>query len=134
MTNTAIQKKKNPQVPENATQNRQTVRPYVDIIEQDHEYQIIADMPGTCQSDIDINFNRGELTVHGVVKKACACDSSCTLKHQHFVPEDYFRMFHVGDHIQSDKISADYELGVLTLHLPKKEVAKPQKISVSNKK
>lgn len=134
MTNTALQKKKSTPVAENTKSAKPMIRPYVDILERENEYQIIADMPGTCESNIDINFNRGELTVHAAVNPSCACKESCTVKYQDFTHQDYFRMFHVGDHIQSDKISADYELGVLTIHLPKKDAVKPQKISVKNRK
>ncbi len=110
-----------------------TLLPAVDILELEDEYRIIADMPGSCRSDIDLNFQHGELTVRGSVTKRCECPDSCTESHQHYRAPEYFRVFRVGDRVQGDKISADYDLGVLTIHLPKRVESKPQRINVQGK-
>ena len=44
---------------------------------------------------------------------------------------DFYRSFQVSDQIDTQKISADLAQGVLTLHLPKVEAAKPRKIAVA---
>jgi HSP20 family protein len=45
---------------------------------------------------------------------------------------DFYRTFKVSEQIDSTRISAEYHDGVLTIHLPKVEAAKPRKISVQS--
>jgi len=46
---------------------------------------------------------------------------------------DFHRTFKVTDSISSDRIAAEYELGILTLRLPKVEAARPRRIEVRSK-
>lgn len=100
--------------------------PRVDILEGSDEWTVFGDMPGVKADDVDIQYNRGELTVRG---KCRAATSRPYLLHGYEVG-DYFRTFQVGENIDPEKIHAELKLGVLIIHLPKSESLKPRKIEV----
>jgi len=108
--------------------------PVCDIIEKDDEYIIESEMPGTRQEDVDIHYLHGELTVTG--KKChthCGPEAVKSRKYRvrQFECHDYSRTFRIGDTIKTDSIRADYQNGVVTVHLPKSEAVKPRKIELS---
>ncbi|MCL2348967.1 MAG: Hsp20/alpha crystallin family protein [Planctomycetaceae bacterium] len=108
--------------------------PVVDISEHENEFVIEADMPGTCEKNIDVQYHHGELTIQGKIEP---CDEKCpsekNWRFRQFEPHDYYRAFRIGESVNAEKISARYEDGVLTVHLPKAESLKPRKIDVSKK-
>jgi HSP20 family protein len=106
-----------------------TYAPAVDIIETDNELLLIADVPGASAEGIDINYERGELTLHARVPRRQDADTRYLLRE--YGVGDYYRCFRVGEGIDAQKISAEVNAGVLTLHLPKAEAIKPRKIRVN---
>ena len=92
---------------------------------------IVADMPGTTEENIDIEYENGQLTLHGKVEERSCQEGACRL--MQYESYDFYRVFRVGEGVDQSGISADYELGVLTVHLPKAPEAKPRKISVRPK-
>lgn len=102
-------------------------RPNVDILEKTDELVVVADVPGTTPQGIDIDFDNGELTIHARVPPRN--EDVEFLLHEYGVG-DYFRTFRVSEAIDASRITAEYADGVLTLHLPKAEAAKPRKIPV----
>jgi len=107
--------------PTNGTADRAvTVGPRVDVLETEHEFLVLADLPGVKPDDVDIRFEKGELSVHG--RRPASRDYATT---------NYHRVFTVADTIAADKISADLKVGVLTVRLPKVEAVKPKRIVVS---
>ncbi len=104
-----------------------TFTPPVDIVELPTELVLTLDMPGVRSQDVEINFERGELTVFGTRQPA-------EQKGQWLVEEieagDYWRAFLISQDVAGDKISAELKSGVLTIHLPRTEAAQPRKISV----
>jgi HSP20 family protein len=104
-----------------------TFTPRVDIMETADQMQLVLDLPGVKQEDLDIHFEKGELTVHG--KCAPKSFSGRNLVTEYEVG-DFYRAFLVGQEVAADRISADLKHGVLTVHLPKAEAAKARKISV----
>ena len=103
-------------------------RPNVDILEEDDELLVLADMPGARGDRIDIQFEDGTLTIHAKVD-ARQGDGTEYLVSEYEVG-DYYRTFQVSESIDASKINAEYSDGVLTLHLPKSEASKPRKITV----
>lgn len=93
-----------------------TVTPPVDVLENENELLVLADLPGVSAEHVDIRFENGELTVHG---RRSGDDGP-----------SYFRAFRVTEHVAADKIEADLRHGVLTLRLPKVEAVKPRRIAV----
>jgi HSP20 family protein len=113
------------------TRTGRMYRPFVDILEQRDELLLLADMPGTSSEDIDINFEKGELTIHGRVRPRQPEGTDYLLSE--YGTGDYYRTFQVSESIDVERISAEYTAGVLTLHLPKTDAVKPRKISVTAK-
>lgn len=110
------------------TRGRPYYRPNVDIYELTDELIVQADIPGAKSDEINIHFEDGSLTIHAQVPQRCS-DKANYLRQEYGIG-DFYRTFHVSEHIDSTRISADYHDGVLTLHLPKVEAVKPRKIKV----
>ena len=100
--------------------------PAVDIFESDDTLTLVADMPGVDKSGLDINLEKGILTLNGEVgieRRGKALMSE-------FTSTNYYRQFKLSEHIDADKATAELKNGVLTLAIPKAESAKPKKIAI----
>jgi len=110
------------------TRTGNVYRPLVDILEEKDELTLVADLPGASGESIDIDFEDGVLTIQGKV------DTRYQPEQQFLLVEyglgDFYRTFRVSEQIDSSRIHAAYADGVLTVHLPKVEAAKPRKIEV----
>ena len=104
-------------------------RPNVDIIEKADELVLLADVPGAAGEDVNIDFEDGTLSIHAHVKKT---DDDRDYLLKEYGVGDYCRNFRVSETIDSEKIEAECHNGVLALHLPKTESAKPRKITVKS--
>jgi HSP20 family protein len=105
--------------------------PAVDIYETPEEYVVMAEMPGCDPKGIDVQFENGELSIHGRALPRLVPATGWLARE--FGIGDYARTFNVTESIETEKISAEYEQGILTLHLPKVETAKPRRIEVRAK-
>ena len=109
-----------------------TARPWapaVDILETENDLIVKADVPGVELKDIDILLENGTLTLKGERK----FDSEEKNKGFHRLERSYgsfVRYFTVPDTVAAENVHADYHNGVLTITLPKKEIAKPKTIKV----
>lgn len=103
-------------------------RPRIDITEATDEFTIFADMPGTAADDIRISFESGTLTIHGTVRARQSSDTDY-LTHEYGVG-DFDREFTLSDAVDATRITAEYDRGVLTVHMPKSEEVKPRRIPV----
>jgi HSP20 family protein len=103
-------------------------RPNVDILESRDELTLLADLPGVKAEDVDINFEQGTLTLHGKVRPRQAENTSYLLRE--YGVGDFYRTFEVSETIDASRIHAEMKDGVLALHMPKVEAAKPRKIEV----
>ncbi|UCE59934.1 MAG: Hsp20/alpha crystallin family protein [Phycisphaerales bacterium] len=129
MTTCAIDKPANTEVVRaERTQSERYYRPNVDIIESTEELTVHADVPGVKADDVGISFENGTLTIHGKVNKRTPENVNYALNE--YGVGDFYRTFQVSEKIDSAKISAECADGVLTLHLPKAEAARPRKIDV----
>jgi HSP20 family protein len=113
------------------TRSGRFYRPNVDIIETADELLVVADVPGSKGEEIDVKFEDGLLTIHAKVAPRQDVETEYVLRE--YGVGDFFRTFQVSEAIAADRISAEYADGVLTLHLPKAEAAKPRKIAVATK-
>lgn len=102
--------------------------PNVDVLETAEELILVADIPGSQSGDIDVRYENGELTIHARVPDRQPGNAKCLLR-QYGVGH-FNRVFQISEQIDAAKIAADYSCGVLTVHLPKVEAAKPRTIKV----
>ena len=107
--------------------------PAVDIIETENELVLKMDVPEVELKDVDIRLENHSLTVKGERKFENLAES----KAYHRIERSYgtfARNFTMPDTVDTEKVRADYKSGVLSIFLPKKEVAKPRtiKVEISN--
>lgn len=127
MSDTTLQQTSNsPIAPTEATRSV-TLTPRVDVLETEQELLLLADLPGVKQDQVDIRFEKGELTLHA---RRPSSKSDESFLQREVAAADYFRSFRISEKIDAEKIWAELKVGVLTLHLPKAEAAKPRKITV----
>lgn len=113
-----------------------TTRPWappVDIFETDNALILKADVPDVDIKGVDIQIENGTLTLKGERK----FEKDEKNKGFHRIERSYgsfVRYFTLPETVDTENVQADYNNGVLTVTLPKKEVAKPKsiKVQVSN--
>jgi HSP20 family molecular chaperone IbpA len=103
-----------------------TVAPVVDIYENDDEILLHADMPGVEKDKITVNVDNGTLTITGVRE----FETKGVATWEEFGNVEYRRNFSVPQTIDVEKVNAELKDGVLRLHLPKSEAAKPKQIEI----
>lgn len=94
-----------------------------DVIEEDHDYKLKADLPGFNKEDIGIDLKGGVLTISASHKENNdEKDDKGKYVRRERREMSYHRSFTVGDEVKPEDINAAYENGVLTVILPKKEI------------
>jgi len=101
--------------------------PAVDIYDREEEIVLVADMPGVPGNAVDINLERGELTIRGRVSPP---QVEGELVFQEYRVGDFVRNFTLSDDLDPEGITAELKSGVLTVRLPKPSARKPKKIAV----
>ncbi len=92
-------------------------------------YVIALDIPGVDRDAIDIDVERNMLTVRAERRPAAGGDAvQMELSERSFGV--FSRQVMLADTLDTERISADYDAGVLTLRVPIAERAKPRKISI----
>ena len=103
--------------------------PPVDVLEDKDAVQISVELPGVKADDVKISLENSVLTIRGE-KRQTAEEKT---EHVHRYERSYGvfeRSFTVPTSVDADHIQASYDLGVLTVRLPKVEKAKPRQITV----
>ena len=103
------------------------ITPEVDIFENEHEILLHADMPGVAREDITINIDNGKLRLSGI--RRLPTGGAATWRE--FDDVEFRRNFSVPQSIDSDLVRAELKDGLLCLHLPKSEAAKPRQIEIT---
>jgi HSP20 family protein len=103
-----------------------TVAPLVDILENDDEILLFADMPGVDKKDITINIDNGRLALSGIREVSPVGAANW----EEFGDVEFRRTFSVPQTIDVASVNAELKDGVLLLHLPKSEAAKPRQIEI----
>jgi HSP20 family molecular chaperone IbpA len=112
---------------ENGTENKErkleqtrqgsVLAPPVDILENDQELVLVADIPGVEPSAIKLDVQPPDFKLEAEIAGAAQRAT-------------YVRSFHVEERIDVERVNAEYKNGVLTVRLPKSSAAKPRRIEV----
>jgi HSP20 family protein len=105
---------------------REYITPEVNIVENKEAYVLEAEMPGVSKDGLDISLEDNVLTLVG--RRAAAPARSSLYRESRAA--DFRRVFKLDGTIDTQKINARIEQGILTLTLPKAEKVKPRKITV----
>ncbi|MFL6350279.1 MAG: Hsp20/alpha crystallin family protein [Bryobacteraceae bacterium] len=103
--------------------------PPVDIYETENELVLKADVPEIDPKHVAIQMENGTLTLKGERR----FEEQGNGRGFHRIERGYgsfVRAFSLPETVDPDKVKADYKNGVLTITLPKKEVAKPRTVNV----
>ena len=109
-----------------AMRQREAIAPVVDVYENVDELLLVVDVPGVTSDEIDLQLDRGQLTVLATRRK----DALGSLLAAEYQSCDYLRVFSVPQGIDPSKIDAQVTGGVLRVRLPKSVSAKPRRIEV----
>ncbi len=103
--------------------------PSVDIVEDEKEWLVKADLPEVKKEDVKVTVEDGVLTVAGERR----FEKEEKDKKYHRIERSYgnfLRSFALPDAADAGKVTAEFKDGVLRVHLPKTEKAKPQAVEV----
>jgi HSP20 family protein len=104
--------------------------PAMDIVEQENEIVVSAELPGTKKEDVKITFEKNVLTISGERKPVELSEKAKVLLKE-TQSENFSRSVKLGYEIDSSKISAEMSNGILTITLPKTEAVKAKEISIN---
>ncbi len=103
------------------------VSPGVDIFETKDGYVLHAEMPGVSKEGLEITLEGNEITITGH-RNSNGVRGEPVFRESHNA--DFRRVFELDPAIDTGKVSAKMEQGVLVLTLPKSEKVKPRRITV----
>ena len=111
--------------------NNQSFCPAVDIYEDQDKISVEIEVPGMKSEDVEITINKTTLTVKG--KRII---ENNTNKKDYWRVErssgSFTRSFALPSSIETEKIKANYDKGILTIHVPKKPETVPRKIEIKS--
>jgi HSP20 family protein len=111
------------------TEAAATWSPAVDIYETDKEIVLKAELPDIKQEDIRVSVDNNRLSITGERK----FESEVKRENYHRIERSYgafARTFTLPPTVDQDNIRAEYKNGVLTVSLPKREVAQGRNIAI----
>lgn len=114
------------QTREETRSNEKYIRPAVNIIETEEGLVLTADIPGASKDALDLNVEKGILTISAPTHHT----APGTSVYREFELVSYYRQFTIPESLDHEKARAEYANGILTLQIPKAEVAKPKRIAV----
>jgi HSP20 family protein len=112
--------------------SRQGWTPTMDVRETDDQFEITVDLPGLEPSDVSVTYEDGTLTISG--KREISSERSGETYHR--IERSYgsfARSLRLPRTADGEDIEAGFDKGVLTVTVPKSEVAKPRTIEVKKK-
>jgi len=103
----------------------------VDFHVENDEFVLKAEVAGIKPEDIQIEIKDDVLTVKGEVKSEANGDGEYLLRE--IYQGEFCRSLRLPEPVEIEKVEAKFENGLLTIHLPKAEEARPKKIEIKVK-
>lgn len=105
-----------------------TLLPPVDVIEDAHGITLYADLPGVAKDQLRLQVEGDTLTIEGEL--ALAMPEAMEATHAEVGLAHYRRVFTLSKELDTDKVVAELDKGVLRLRIPKVEHAQPRRIEI----
>ena len=102
--------------------------PAVDVIEDASGITLYADLPGVSKDKLSLHLEADTLTIEG--KIGLEMPASMEATHAEVSLPRYRRVFTLSKELDAQKVNAEFSQGVLKLHIPKAEHAKPRRVEV----
>jgi HSP20 family protein len=129
MTQQELNVREKQETREEVTRAGRTYVPQVDIYETKEGLWLWADMPGVDEQSLNVHLDNGVLTIEGQVDVQQY--ENTTPLYTEYNVGNYVRRFTLSNDVDSDRIVARMQNGVLALEIPKSERAKPRRITVT---
>lgn len=107
--------------------------PKVDVKENENAYTLEMELPGKTEKDVEIELNHGNLTISS--KNEETKDEEKDSKNEKYILKErnfskFERRFALPKDVDSEKISANFKNGILTVNMIKKPEASSKKIAI----
>jgi HSP20 family protein len=110
---------------------RARIFPLLNVREVDHSYVVTAEIPGMKTDDLDIKVEGNTLAIKGE-RKPENVDESLSFHRRERATGTFQRSLTLPNRIDSEKVTANYNNGALTITLPIEEAARPRQIQVKS--
>ena len=106
--------------------------PAIDVAEQKDAYVMYAELPGVDASQVDISFEQNVLTIRGTKRSVLETSNEGELRvyASERVTGSFERSIRLPEFVDGDKISADFNNGMLTITVPKAQAAQARRIEI----
>ena len=108
-------------------------KPRVDILEDEKNVYLEVELPGVEKEDVKISVNEDNILTLKGDKKFKQKDNiqTCCRSERSF--GDFIRTFQLNDNLDTENINAEFNNGLLTITIPKKEPVKPKEKEIEIK-
>jgi len=106
--------------------------PPIDVIERDHDYEIMVELPGLDEKEVEVKYGDGMLTITGEKEEETEEKEEGYLVSER-LHGAFKRSFRLPDTVDPTKIEARFEKGVLNVVLPMKPEARPDERKITVK-
>jgi HSP20 family protein len=105
-------------------------RPALDLLEYPDRYEVVADLPGVDQKEVEVEFVEGVLHLRGERAEPALSDGARAHRLERSAGK-FSRSIRFRDDVDVDGIDASFHYGVLRVNIPKSERNKPRQIPVT---
>jgi HSP20 family protein len=107
----------------------QKFTPHLDLVESANDYVVSVDLPGVKPEDVKVEMDDGRLTISGK-RETTVEDNTKNVHRVERTRGSFSRVISLPREVDTDKIDAKYEQGVLHVTLPKVADKQPRKIEI----